>query len=317
MASIAGDYFGMENDDFLRAPRNVSTVIDLLETKNISWAHYQEDMPYSGFEGLKFKNQTTGRNDYVRKHNPAIMHDSVTHYQQRLSQIKNLSLIDTKRSMFHQDLQQNKLPQWMFITPNMTSDGHDSSVKTAGEWCRSFLQPLLHDKRFMQKTLVLVTWDENEKYADRNNILGILLGDIIPKRLHGSQDKNFYTHYSEIATVSANWDLPTLGRWDVGANVYKIVADKTGDELRQWRSEEQLQSMYWNWSYAGVFNEQGGNHVWPKPNLALDKSHHGRPILQAVKDTYENSSAPTYYVDSIEVPDGLHPPKGYEPMNTE
>ncbi|KAK9438857.1 acid phosphatase [Metarhizium brunneum] len=313
MASIAGDYFGMENDAFTRSPRNISTVIDLLDTKGISWGHYQEDMPFSGFEGNAYRNQKNGANDYVRKHNPAVLHDSITHSEQKLSQIKNLSLIDTSRSMFHKDLRDNKLPQWMFITPNMTSDGHDTSVTVAGVWCRKFLEPLLEDKNFMQNTLVLVTWDENESYAARNNILGILLGDAVPKELVGTEDKNFYNHYSEIATVSANWDLPTLGRWDVGANVFKVVADKTGDKLRQWRSEEQLQSMYWNYSYAGQYNEQGGNKIFPKPNLDLDKAYNGRPILQSVKDTWKNSKAPTYYEDTIETPDGLHPPEGYEP----
>uniref|UniRef100_A0A8H7NJH3 Acid phosphatase n=1 Tax=Bionectria ochroleuca TaxID=29856 RepID=A0A8H7NJH3_BIOOC len=141
MAAVAGDYFGMENDNFNRADRNISTVIDLLEQAGISWAHYQEDMPYSGFEGQAWKNQKNGANDYVRKHNPAIFHDSVTFSEQRLSQIKNLSMIDTSKSMFHKDLKENKLPQWMFITPNMTSDGHDTSVTVAGNWCKTFLTP--------------------------------------------------------------------------------------------------------------------------------------------------------------------------------
>ncbi|KHO00151.1 acid phosphatase [Metarhizium album ARSEF 1941] len=313
MASIAGDYFGMENDDFTRSPRNISTVIDLLDTKDISWAHYQEDMPFSGFEGNSYRNRKNGANDYVRKHNPAVLHDGITQSEQKLSQIKNLSLIDTSRSMFHKDLKGNKLPQWMFITPNMTSDGHDTSVTVAGVWCRKFLEPLIEDGNFMQNTLVLITWDENESYAARNNILGILIGDAVPKELVGTEDKNFYNHYSEIATVSANWDLPTLGRWDVGANVFKMVADRTGDKLRKWKSREQLQSMYWNYSYAGQYNNRGGNDIFPKPNLILDKAFSGRRILQSVKDAWENSEAPTYYKDTIETPDGLHPPRGYEP----
>lgn len=313
MAAIAGDYFGMENDDFLRAPRKISTIIDLLDTKGISWGHYQEDLPYSGFEGFKYKNEK-GANDYVRKHNPAIMHDSIAQSEARLSQIKNLSMVDTSRSMFHRDLEENKLPQWLFITPNMTSDGHDTSVTVAGVWCREFLEPLLEDKNFMQNTLVLITWDENERYALRNNILGILLGDAIPDELVGTEDRHFYNHYSEIATVSANWDLPTLGRWDVGANVYQMVADKTGDQLREWTSDEQFQSMYWNWSHAGPFNKQGGTWTWPKPNLKLDRSASGRPILESVKEEFKYSGAPTYYEDKIEVPDGLHPPRGYKPV---
>lgn len=312
MASIAGDYFGMENDDFNRASRNISTVIDLLEDAGVSWAHYQEDMPYTGFEGFEWKNQENGANDYVRKHNPAILHDSVAHSEQRLSQIKNLSMIDTSRSMFHKDLADNNLPQWMFITPNMTSDGHDTSVTVAGKWCRDFLEPLLDDSKFMDNTLVVITWDENESYTQHNHILAILLGDAVPKSLVGTTDDTFYNHYSEIATVQANWGLHTLGRWDVGANVYDLVARKTHDKAREWKCEDDFEDSYWNVSYAGHFNSKGGNDRYPAPNLDLDKSYSHRKILPSIIKKWKGSDAPTYYEDTIEVPDGLHPPKGYE-----
>ncbi|KAM0514847.1 hypothetical protein ACHAPE_006523 [Trichoderma viride] len=315
LSSIAGDYFGMQNDDLYATDFNVSTVIDLLEDRGISWGHYEEDMPYSGYEGFSYTNTKNGANDYVRKHNPAILANSVTHYEQRLSQIKNLSLIDTGRSVFHKDLKENKLPQWMFITPNMTSDGHDSNVAVAGQWARTFLEPLLNNKNFMQNTLVLLTWDESETYTTRNNILGILLGDAVPKHLVGTTDNNFYNHYSEIATVEANWDLHTLGRWDVGANVYDWVAQKTGDRLRKWPSTDTLNSYFWNVSYAGIFNEDGGNHEYPAPNLKLDHSFSGRSILPSIKKTWEKTKLASYYADTIETADGLHPPKGYTPVS--
>ncbi|KAJ3495793.1 hypothetical protein NLG97_g3133 [Lecanicillium saksenae] len=312
MAGIAGDYFGMDDDRLLDAPSEIATVVDLLESKNISWAHYQEDMPYTGFLGVQYKN-SHGAHDYVRKHNPAIMHKSVTEDFERLNRVKNLSHIDTSRSEFHKDLKNNALPQWMFITPNMTSDGHDSSVTTAGKWCRRFMEPLLTDKNFMQNTLVLVTWDESESYSRRNNILGILIGDAVPKSLVGTKDDSFYNHYSEISTVSANWDLPTLGRWDVGANVFKMVADKTGDKIRQWEDESEFEGYYWNHYYAGALGSKF-DLPFPKPNLDLDQNtFNGRPILQSIKDTWADSDAPTYYTDSIKVADSQHPPKGFEP----
>lgn len=37
--------------DFYALPLNVSTQVDLLEAHNISWATYQENMPFSGFSG--------------------------------------------------------------------------------------------------------------------------------------------------------------------------------------------------------------------------------------------------------------------------
>ena len=113
VASIGGDTFGMDNDNFNEVPSNISTLIDLLEDKGISWGHYQQDLPYSGFEGFSWVNQKTGKNDYVRKHDPAVIYNSVADVPDRLALIKNFTLFD-------QDLAANTLPQWMFITPNMS-----------------------------------------------------------------------------------------------------------------------------------------------------------------------------------------------------
>ena len=98
-------------------------------------------MPYTGYQGFDYRNQETGANMYVRKHNPAVLYDSVANKPERLANIKNLTL-------FQEDLKNDKLPQWMFITPNMTSDGHDTTVTVAGAWTANFLQPLLNNKNF-------------------------------------------------------------------------------------------------------------------------------------------------------------------------
>jgi acid phosphatase len=296
----------MQNDDFSQIDKNVSTIIDLLEDKGISWGHYEEDMPFSGFEGSAWINHENGANDYVRKHNPEISYNSGASDIDRLAVIKNLT-------MFHEDLKNNKLPQWMFVTPNMTSDGHDTDVTVAGTWTRTFLEPLLNDKRFMQNTLVLITFDENETYTIQNNVLGILLGDAVPSHLVGTTDDHYYNHYSEIATVSANWDLHTLGRWDVGANVFKLVADKTGDVVRPWDGKVELSNTYFNGSYAGVFNEAGGNHRYPGPNLACDGKSK-RTVLPSIKKAWKGNPAPVYYDTKVAIPDGQHPPAGYAPV---
>lgn len=68
VACIGGDYFGMNNDAVNNIPANISSVVDLLEDKGISWGHYEEDMPYTGFQGAQYLNPKTGANDYVRKH---------------------------------------------------------------------------------------------------------------------------------------------------------------------------------------------------------------------------------------------------------
>ena len=284
----------MDNDNFNFIPANVSTVVDLLEDKGISWGEYQEDMPYSGFEGYSWVNQKTGANDYVRKHNPAVIYDDNSNSKTRLAQMKNFT-------QFYKDLDNNALPQWMFITPNMTDDGHDTSVAVAGLWARNFLTPLLTDARFMNNTLVLLTFDETETYTEQNRVLGLLLGDSIPSNLVGTTDSNFYDHYSQIATVEANWGLHTLGRWDVGANVFANVAAKTGDTVRTWATPYSLNS-----SYPGPFNSVNTHVPFPAPNVKA--SYAGRTVLPAIATTWANTQAACYYTTSVEIADGQHPP---------
>lgn len=161
IAAVSGDDFGMDNDDFNRIPANVSTVVDLLDTKGISWAEYQEHIPYPGYQGFNYTNQITQKNDYVRKHNPLIIFDSIALNATRSAQIKNFT-------SFYGDMKANTFPQWSFVTPNMTNDGHDTNVTFAAAWARGFLEPLLNDTAFMDGTLILLTFDENEDYPSPN-----------------------------------------------------------------------------------------------------------------------------------------------------
>ena len=193
-AVVAGENFGMDSDDFITLTANISTVVDLLDTKGISWGSYQEDIPYPGFQGFNYSNQLTFANAYVRRHNPLILFDSITSNATRLSLIKNLG-------DFAADLATQTLPEWSFITPNMTNDGHDTTITFAANWSRSFLEPLLNNSYFMTNTLVVLTFDECETYTTSNKVFTILLGAVIPSSLAGTTDNTFYTHYRMLSTV--------------------------------------------------------------------------------------------------------------------
>jgi acid phosphatase len=225
MASAGGEYFGLNSDNFVRLPSEVSTVADLLDGKHISWAEYQEDMPYTGYQGFQYLNQQTEANDYVRKHNPLVVYDSVADSAARLANIKNFT-------EFYVDLNTKALPQWAFITPNMTNDGHDTNVQVAGTWSYNFLSQLLQNPYFVENTLVVLTFDENETYTDKNIVYTLLLGDI-PQHLKGTTDNTFYDHYSLLASVQANWGLPSLGRNDCGANVFELIAQNSGHKNKE------------------------------------------------------------------------------------
>lgn len=230
---------------------------------------------------------------------PLILYNSIANNQDRLEKIKNFTL-------FYEDLKANKLPQWIFITPNERNDGHDTTAAFAGVWLRGFLEPLLSDKNFMDNTLVMITFDENETYDIQNNVWSLLIGDSIPEELEGTTDNHYYNHYSEISTVEANWDLHTLGRWDVGANVFSHVAKKTGDRLRKWTGEPEFSEMFFNLSYPGIFS---GVKWAPQPVPDCHSRRNGRTTLDAIKDYWISKQKENYYHGQLEIPDGYHPPK--------
>lgn len=157
----------------------------------------------------------------------------------------------------------------------------------------------------MQNTLVMITFDENHSYGKQNRIVAILLGDALPANLVGASDDTYYNHYSELSTVQANWGLHTLGRWDVGANVFKFVAEKTGDCVREWTGKVPLSNMYFNASYAGKLSQKNTSVPWPVPNT--NAVYAGRSVLPAIKSTWGKFVDQSAYTTALEIPDGMHP----------
>ena len=236
LASVAGDFFGMADDNFYHVPDNITTVFDLLEDGGkaampISFACYQENMPYDGYTGFNYKSKnyvTPGAQDYayyVRKHNPCAFSDNFSGNKTRARFNRNFNDLAV-------DIGNNTLPQWVFITPNMVNDGHDTSPAFFSDFVEYFLVPLIKNPNFnSDKTLVLLTFDENEDYTTNNRIYTIALGGALPADLVGKTDSTYLTHYSVLSTVEANWELKNLGRGDVNttmANVLPWIAPTVG-----------------------------------------------------------------------------------------
>ncbi|KIJ37533.1 hypothetical protein M422DRAFT_211275 [Sphaerobolus stellatus SS14] len=231
VASVGGDFFGMHDDDLYNIPANISTIVDLLEDKNISWASYQESMPSDGFGGFNFSQPNYLNSSappyvyYVRKHNPLIIFDSVANVPARAALQRNFN-------DFAADVNASAIPQWLFVTPNLVNDAHDTTIDFASQWLEFWLMPLLADQRFNDnRTLILLTFDENETQTVNNRIFSVLLGGAVPQAMRGTEDSTYYTHYSSLSTVQANWGLGSLGRGDTNktmSNVYGLVANAVG-----------------------------------------------------------------------------------------
>ncbi|KAI8070880.1 phosphoesterase family-domain-containing protein [Gongronella butleri] len=216
VAAVGGSNFGIDNDDYYNVPKNISSVFNLLKAKGLTWKAYQENIPSVGYTG--FKSGT-----YVRKHNPAVIFDWVA---EQPDQLKNI----VPGTQLAKDIQAGSLPNWMFYTPDLNNDAHDTNVTYAGNWLKGFYQSVLSNPKFLEQTLILITFDEVETYNARNRVWSLLLGNI-PKELKGTTDHTYYTHYSSLKTVEENWDLGSLGRGDAVAsesNVFAFLTKKLG-----------------------------------------------------------------------------------------
>jgi hypothetical protein len=119
----------------------------------------------------------------------------------------------------------------------------------------------------MNRTLILLTYDESATYPIPNHIVSLLLGGAIPANKKGTTDDTVYTHYSILSTLENNWELPNLGRYDVGANVFQLVADQTGYTNH---APSNLASVNNSLSYGGFLNNDPTKYLpIPAPNLQL------------------------------------------------
>lgn len=304
MASVGGDYFGLDHDGYVDVPENISTVVDLFDTKGIDWREYLEDAPGPGFmaEGSSDAN---GKWIYVRKHkyvrgdvevnivrptyvffgvafSPLISFQSITNNGSRLLKIVSFN-------EFQRNLRDQALPQYAHLSPNMLNDGHDTTLGYAASWTRDFLTPLLENDYFMEKTLILLTYDESETYTLPNRIVSLLLGGAVPDSLKGTTDDTFYTHYSILSTLENNWGLPHLGRYDVGANVFDLVAQQTGYRNHDGKDNDDdpifnRSNIDLSLSYPGFFNSKHPTPI-PLPNPYLTGPG-GQGILQSLPQAW-------------------------------
>ncbi|CAK5270744.1 unnamed protein product [Mycena citricolor] len=231
IAAMGGDFFGTHDDNMYHVPANITTLVDLLEDRDVSWGAYQENLPSDAFYGFNFAApnyadpSAPAYTYYVRKHNPLIIFDAISQNPARAARIRSFN-------DFANDLVNGTLPQWMFVTPNMVNDAHDTTIDFAASFLEYWLVPLLTDPRFNgEKTLILLTFDENETQTEQNTVFTVALGTAVPLNLRGTTDDTLYTHYSALSTVQANWNLKSLGRQDTNksvSNVIEFVAKEVG-----------------------------------------------------------------------------------------
>lgn len=211
-AMTTGTYHFL-NFDFTKDVGDYS-IVDELEAANVSWKTYQENYP-GGCSRVSTADPVGDMFLYQRKHNPFISLTRISGNATRCANIVNAKQLK-------QDIVTNSVPQYVFYTPNMFNDGHDTSIEFADNWLQSFLEPLLANPAFAN-TVFLITHDENDDNFDfsNNQVYSLLVGGPIPPQ---TRDDNKYDHYSQITFVRERWNLPRYAA-DVKSEAFNLTSE--------------------------------------------------------------------------------------------
>jgi phosphatidylinositol-3-phosphatase len=199
LALIGGDTFGIQSD-CEECFVNSQSLPDLIEASGRTWKGYMETMPKPCFIGSTMK--------YAQKHNPFIYFDPI-----RLNTTRCTNSV-VPLDQLDQDLADNNLPDFLFISPNICNDAHDCDLPIADGWLGIWVNKLLAVPGFVDNSLIVLTWDEGQGEHAWNGFSGgggrvatvLISGYARP----GYKDNTLYTHYSLLKTILASWDLPAL-----------------------------------------------------------------------------------------------------------
>ena len=170
----------------------VANITDEIESSGRTWKMYAEGMPTPCYS-KDFKK-------YVVRHNPFVFYKSIN-TDTRICNSNVVPFTD-----FKNDLNSSKLPNYVFISPDVCNDMHNCSTATGDKWLSEVVPMILTSSAFTkQRSLLIITWDEGNR--SDNKVLTMFLGPAA-KELY--QSNKPYTHYSLLRTIEYVWGLEPL-----------------------------------------------------------------------------------------------------------
>jgi len=188
-----GNYFMLTagqivtNNDSYSNTVNVDNIVRQLLAHGKTWKAYEEDLPSPGY----IAPNTAG---YARKHCPLSFFSDVVNSP---TEIKNL----VPFTQFPQDLANNQLPNYSFISPNLCNDAHDCPLSTADTWLRNNIDPLVTSPLFQNDGILVIVFDEAG--SDNTNGGGKIAWVVVsPKAKTGFKSTTVYQHQSTLRMMA-------------------------------------------------------------------------------------------------------------------
>lgn len=199
---VAGENFGVLDDS---APSShhidsKSHIADQLEMQGLDWKGYMESMGQPC--GL------SSHYPYEPKHNPFVFFNDVNGWDGTTFQPSprcTAHVVDY--SQLDADLAANKVPKYVFITPNMKSDMHDASVAEGDAWLAREVPKILASDAFNKGGVLFLTWDEGGGWPQADDPPMIVIS---PHAKRGLVSQTPFNASSYLKTVQKILGLQTL-----------------------------------------------------------------------------------------------------------
>jgi acid phosphatase len=208
---------------------------DLNMASGVISTNNDSDTPSSlplSIDNLAFEVQQAGKTwkDYVESGNGCgavnsgtyyVRHDPLEYYTNINTQTANFVCF----SQFSTDLASNTLPNFSWLAPNGTDDGHDSSASAFDSWLQTVLTPLLASSYFQTggDGLLIITFDEDDGSGSPNcttTTVGQGCGGQVETVVVSARSK---PGYQSMAGDPANYN----STYDE-ANIVRTIADALG-----------------------------------------------------------------------------------------
>ncbi|MBX5467273.1 MAG: alkaline phosphatase family protein [Firmicutes bacterium] len=177
VAFLTGNNWGTNSDDPTQQFDHTN-LVDQLEAHHLSWKGYMESMPSVGFTGYWYPdNEPPGTSPsvtppnalYALKHNPFTLMTDIVDNPTRLDHVVPFSELA-------RDLENNQVPNFVWITPNVIDDMHGQppgpgatvtynnpvGLYAAGDhFVQNTVQMIMQSKSWKTtKSVIFITWDE-------------------------------------------------------------------------------------------------------------------------------------------------------------
>jgi hypothetical protein len=188
-----GNYFMMTtgqiitNNDGYNGTVSADNIVRHLLTAGKTWKSYAEGLPSVGYTG-----GDTG--SYVRHHNPITYFSDV-----RNSSVEKLNLVPF--TQFASDLNNNRLPNFAFVVPNLNNDAHNGTLAQADSWLQAHIAPLLSNPAFQKDGLLIIVFDEaatSDATHGGGRVAAVVVGPGVKK---GFKSTVVYQHQNLLRTV--------------------------------------------------------------------------------------------------------------------